>query len=472
MTLQTEVQAAAVDFTAAAAALTADAALLHSLMTGPASGAGSTVSVGSSNDPLPTLAKIVADYAAGGIADNAVTTVKILNLAVSTGKIADLAVTTGKLNDLAVTTAKLIDAAVTLAKMANLTHGKFIGRLAATDGVPEAATIAFGQCRLSKSAANLLLLPLRGNLLTINSKAETIPDAGVSLAPTGLIPTVTTRARASNVATLGTAAAHELVVGEMTRVSLVGGTGYNTSIPVAVTAVPTSQSFSYASTGSNEGTTADTAGRVECDRYIYAFMNSTTMTLEARGRSIVHAAQAGTGVEIATADATRTLVGLARVIPGPAWADTATQRFVRSWFNDPGIEFSNALGGIRTLNSSTPTFAEIHGEIRCEFLTWGSPEIVHVSANGSLSNGAGSNSRTAFAFDAGTAEDSIVASTGHTSSTGGVLSPLSLDFFKAGLSEGYHVVTLYGSSDAAATTYWLGSGSSGQRTTLRGRVRP
>ena len=38
-------------------------------------------------------------------------------------------------------------------------------------------------------------------------------------------------------------------------------------------------------------------------------------------------------LQIKAGDASRTLVGMARPIAGPAWQDTAKQRFVRSWFN-------------------------------------------------------------------------------------------------------------------------------------------
>ncbi len=48
-----------------------------------------------------------------------------------------------------------------------------------------------GQCILSKSGTNLLLQPFNGNQLIINGKAETIPDAGVTLAPTGLAASTT-----------------------------------------------------------------------------------------------------------------------------------------------------------------------------------------------------------------------------------------------------------------------------------------
>lgn len=48
------------------------------------------------------------------------------------------------------------------------------------------AASGHGQCRLTKSGANLLLSPHNGNKLVINGVTQTIPDAGVSLAPTGL----------------------------------------------------------------------------------------------------------------------------------------------------------------------------------------------------------------------------------------------------------------------------------------------
>lgn len=48
------------------------------------------------------------------------------------------------------------------------------------------STGIFGQCRLVKSGANIVLQPYSGNLLTIGGVNRPIPGAGVSLAPTGL----------------------------------------------------------------------------------------------------------------------------------------------------------------------------------------------------------------------------------------------------------------------------------------------
>lgn len=55
----------------------------------------------------------------GKLADNAVSTAKIIDLAVTEGKLADGAVTAGKLADNTVGTAKLVDLAVTAAKLAD-----------------------------------------------------------------------------------------------------------------------------------------------------------------------------------------------------------------------------------------------------------------------------------------------------------------------------------------------------------------
>lgn len=46
--------------------------------------------------------------------------------------------------------------------------------------------INYGQCRLIKSGANLLLSPFNGNRITINGSVCVIPAAGVTLAPTAL----------------------------------------------------------------------------------------------------------------------------------------------------------------------------------------------------------------------------------------------------------------------------------------------
>lgn len=70
----------------------------------------------------------------------------------------------------------------------------------------------------------------------------------------------TNRLRASNVATITTSASHGLAIGDIVELVSVGGSGYNGTVEVA--SVPTGTTFTYANTGSNEGSTADTGGTV------------------------------------------------------------------------------------------------------------------------------------------------------------------------------------------------------------------
>ena len=68
------------------------------------------------------------------------------------------------------------------------------------------------------------------------------------------------RARSSNVATIIVGVSHGLITGDTVTVSGMSGTGYNaTSVTVTVV---NSVTFTYANTGSSEGTTGDTGGSV------------------------------------------------------------------------------------------------------------------------------------------------------------------------------------------------------------------
>jgi hypothetical protein len=116
--------------------------------------------------------------------------------------------------------------------------------------------------------------------------------------------------------------------------------------------------------------------------YIYVYMNGVTMTLEASTTG--HSTDTTSGVEIKTGDATRTLVGMGRIIAGPAWVDTAAQRFVLSWFNRRRVTAYSYLTGdwAPSNTSGYPGAAKSSGtDGKIEFLTWGE-EQVELSVNG------------------------------------------------------------------------------------------
>jgi hypothetical protein len=196
--------------------------------------------------------------------------------------------------------------------------------------------------------------------------------------------------------------------------------------------------------------------------YIYAWMNAGTMTLEAS--TTVPVVDAATGVWIKTGDATRTRVGVARPITGPAWTDTPKQRFVRSWYNDPGVILFNNFTASRTTTSTS--YVEINSEIRCEALIW-SGEAFEANASGTVLNSAASGrNQSSLAYNGTTPEigGSLVIATTANDNV-----PFTAQALKTGLTEGYNYVTLLGLVSSGTGT-WL-SDSDGRRTTLLGRIR-
>jgi hypothetical protein len=197
--------------------------------------------------------------------------------------------------------------------------------------------------------------------------------------------------------------------------------------------------------------------------YIYAYAVTGGVALEASATA--YAVDTLSGLRIKTGDGTRRLVGMAYVTSGGAFADSATQRFVRSYFNDPGIAFTN---GITTSRSTTSTsFAEINSEIRSEFIVW-TGETVSVSVDGAVSQSAtGSTVTTSIGFDDTTAEEASSFFQAYTNSASG---SVALTIHKTGLSEGLHDVRLLGKV-SGNTGSWLFVASPGERVTMKGYAR-
>ncbi|MHC2666588.1 hypothetical protein ACMA5K_24115 [Bradyrhizobium diazoefficiens] len=254
-------------------------------------------------------------------------------------------------------------------------------------GVPQ----TYGQCRLTLSGGNLVLAPFNGNVLTIAGVPQLVPDAGVSLAATGLTPATT--------------------------------------------------------------------------YFIYAFMNSGTMTLEASTTGHATSTTAGNkGTEIKSGDNTRTLVGMARPVTGPAWVDSATQAFVLSWFNRGLKGLQNHITATR--NVITTAFSEFNSEVRCEFLTW-SDEAVTASVAGSGYTPSSSLAvYIAVAFDnASTPEDGMFAFS-EVSATVNTIKPCPATGCRR-LSEGYHFATIAGAVDSGGTlNLYFNAASNGKRSGL------
>lgn len=245
---------------------------------------------------------------------------------------------------------------------------------------------------LTKDGANLKLSRLGGAQTFVNGKLCTIPEAGITLSPSGLTP----------------------------------DTLY----------------FIYA---------VETAGAVS--------------SLEAS--TTAPATDTTFGHRIKSGDTTRTLVGQARPVTGPAWQDTAAQRFVRTWHNRPSVQTTASLTADRTTASTS--FVEINTEIRNEALLW-ADEIWSLRSSGYITNNTGATSTlSGIGVDDAVAEKGVVS---YTTPTGDAnfASNGSASHVASGLSEGYHYATVVGRV-VAGTGTWEGT-TTPEQFTLSSTIQP
>ena len=200
--------------------------------------------------------------------------------------------------------------------------------------------------------------------------------------------------------------------------------------------------------------------------YIYAYMNGATMMLEASATTTNHMTSTIDGVEIKSGDQSRTLVGMAVTIAGPAWTDIVPSTlgpgsggaiaggvnvgklYVLSWFNprpkscttyfDVAFISPKVHSGHRT---TSPEFVELGIEIRNFFLTWQGREVRYVTG-GNVAVLAPHGAGSAIQFD-GTGYERF-ATSAHTGGSDNMWFPVAIQGAKKGLSEGQHFCTMLG----------------------------
>jgi hypothetical protein len=198
--------------------------------------------------------------------------------------------------------------------------------------------------------------------------------------------------------------------------------------------------------------------------YIYAFMSAGVMTLEFS--PTVPVVDLGNGVKVKSTDGSRTCVGMARPIAGPAWQDTPAQRFVLSWPNRRNLATIAFYTAPRSTASAV--FVEVNAEIRNEFLYWAGDAVVF-HADGqcshSLANGIVGST---LAVDGTTNLD---AASGGQSYGINSSFPMAMTGEASALTEGYHYITLLGFQGGGGTATWTGAGAPNQRTSLKGFIQ-
>lgn len=193
---------------------------------------------------------------------------------------------------------------------------------------------------------------------------------------------------------------------------------------------------------------------VDTTYYIYLYDNSGVHTLEAS--ATVPARDADTGFQIKTGDASRLLVGLARTVTGPAWVDSATQRYVRSWFNDVGVSCLGEFSVDRS-TASAP-YAEVNSEVAVNFLTWGS-EILTVQFGGTWSSSADALCGVKAAIDGSGFDRGVVYRRLNGAITG--LADYHSTHYYDQAAAGKHTLTLMAKTNTGTLTFEGGAGGDG-----------
>lgn len=212
-------------------------------------------------------------------------------------------------------------------------------------------------------------------------------------------------------------------------------------------------------------TLAPTALAVGTTYYIYAYMNAGTMTLEASATT--HAVDTATGMEIKSGDATRSLVGMARTITGPAWSDTFAQRFVASYYNRRPIEMRAVLASNQPV--ANVSYGEISTTLRLEFLQWLGESAQFNFQGTMLGNLANSVYSTQLSYDSATATSESYSDV-QAYAASAWMNPACNLVATASATEGYHLTTPLARQSGGATATYVGSGTSGARCVTNGVV--
>ena len=199
-------------------------------------------------------------------------------------------------------------------------------------------------------------------------------------------------------------------------------------------------------------TVAPTGASATTLYYVYTKDANADGVLDDLAISTTAPTTATNGIRHKTGDTASVLVGMAYVKTAATFADSSTQRFVRSWFNDPGVATTAPLGANTPLANTS--YAEVASSIRNEIVLWAG-ETIQMQCSGTVSsNGSGNTVNTGIGVDA--TNNAEFGANRCYQPAANVGMPMACSSVRAGLSEGYHFVTMVGLTDAGTAT-WSGS---------------
>lgn len=180
--------------------------------------------------------------------------------------------------------------------------------------------------------------------------------------------------------------------------------------------------------------------------YVYAYMNGAGMAMELSTTG--HSTHTN-GVEIKTGDTGRTLVGMVRTNSSGQFVEDASNVCVLSWFNRRRKLGKAKFTANRIMTPATNVFAEVHTEIRVNFLTWADEPVRQAICGGWLVTGIGTGSGYATIDNDTTGQRAWCM---HSDTTTGTFA--SVD--ERTVSEGYHFGSLTGNCEGGTNATWLG----------------
>ena len=192
--------------------------------------------------------------------------------------------------------------------------------------------------------------------------------------------------------------------------------------------------------------------------YIYAYWSGTDVGIEPNITS--YTLDAATGRPELTGDTTRRLVGIARPIAGPAWADDEDNRFVLSREHRRPLSSYLPVAAPRTCTQTS--FVELHSSDRLGFLTWSTDEV-QFSFHGLAANSSATTAiSTSLGIDNASQKDVL---SGATVPDNGAYMPVALTYAEM-LADGYHYVTPVVKVSGGTGT-WHGSANTADRCVTR-----
>jgi len=192
---------------------------------------------------------------------------------------------------------------------------------------------------------------------------------------------------------------------------------------------------------------------------ICVFDNSGTLTLDFL-TTTTHAVDTTSGVEIATGDATRTVVGMIRTNASSQLIDTDIEKGILSWFNR-----RNKMASVDLTNGATSssTYVNSNTANNLEWLTW-ADEVVMIGFTADISsNNATATRELGIGIDSTSTVDegtrvNMIADVGTNGIAIASSSPVSV-------AEGYHLTSVNERTNAGQLNL---AGAGGHYATVRG----